>query len=356
MACDLIIGIETSCDETAAAVVRGGSDVLSNVVHSQVDVFREWGGVVPELASRHHVEQIDLIINLALERAGIGAKQVEAVAATYGPGLIGALLVGVSAAKAMALTLGVPFVGIDHVEAHIHSLDLSHGPQHYPALSLVVSGGHTSLFYQQRRFDYELIGRTRDDAAGEAYDKVAKLLGLGYPGGPVLDRLAGLGDPTAYHFTPVRMSDGSLDFSFSGLKTAVLHLTRKNPGLLERETPHDEDRPLLDLAASFQAAVVREIVARIEAVLDERGAASVGVSGGVANNAGLRAAMETLSARRGLPVLLPDVAYTSDNAAMIAALAWHKLRRDGPSPLDLNPVANLRLAEPTGAKRHPRSG
>ncbi|HUX07576.1 MAG TPA: tRNA (adenosine(37)-N6)-threonylcarbamoyltransferase complex transferase subunit TsaD [Acidobacteriota bacterium] len=356
MTADLILGIETSCDETAAAVVRGGSDVLSNVVHSQIDVHREWGGVVPELASRHHAEQIDLIIELALRRAGIEIGDIDAVGATYGPGLIGALLVGVSAAKAIALARGVPFVGIDHIEAHIHSVTLTHGEIPYPALSLVVSGGHTSLFRQEKRFEYELIARTRDDAAGEAYDKVAKLLNIGYPGGPVMDHMAKLGDPNAVPFSPVKMSDGSLDFSFSGLKTAVLHLTRKRPELLERKLPLEEDRPLLDLVASFQAAVISEIVRRIESSIDEGGVHAVGISGGVSNNSGLRAAMEALAERRGVPVFFPDLVYTSDNAGMIAALAWHRLRLDAPSPLDLNPVPNLRLAEAPGARRHPRSG
>jgi N6-L-threonylcarbamoyladenine synthase len=356
MSNELILGIETSCDETAAAVVRGGTQVLSNVVHSQVELHREWGGIVPELASRRHAEQIDIIINLALEQAGVGIRDINAVAATYGPGLIGALLVGVSAAKALALTLDVPFVGIDHVEAHIHSVALTHSGVPYPSVSLVVSGGHTSLFFQEEPFRYELVARTRDDAAGEAYDKVAKLLGLGYPGGPVIDRLAALGNPSAVAFSPVKISDGSLDLSFSGIKTAILHLSKKNPEYLNRDIAPEDDQSLLDLLASFQAAVVREIVGRVEAVVSERGAASVGVSGGVANNRGLRQAMAALGERRGLPVLFPDPMYTSDNAAMIAALAWHRLRLDGPSSIELNPVPNLRLAEPPGARRHPRSG
>lgn len=356
MSADIILGIETSCDETAAAVVRGGMEVLSNVVHSQVDVHREWGGVVPELASRHHTEQIDLIIELALKRAGVDIKEVDAVAATYGPGLIGALLVGVTAAKAIGLARNIPFVGIDHIEAHIYSVTLTHGPIPYPSISLVVSGGHTSLFYQEAPFIYELIGRTRDDAAGEAYDKVAKLLDLGYPGGPVIDRLAELGNPNSIPFSPVKISDGSLDFSFSGLKTAVLHLTRSQPELLQREIPAEEDKEVLDLAASFQAAVVREIVSRIETVIDLRGAASVSVSGGVANNKGLRTAMDALAGRLSLPVFFPEPEFTSDNAAMIAALAWYRLQLDGASSLELNPVPNLKLAEPLGAKRHPRSG
>lgn len=353
---DLILGIESSCDETSAAVVRRGEEVLSNVVHSQIDVHAEWGGVVPELASRHHAEQIDLIIGLALERAGITIKDIDAVAVTYGPGLIGALLVGLAAAKSIALTRGIPLVGVDHIEAHIHSVELTHGPLEYPALSLVVSGGHTSLFYQRERFEYELIARTRDDAAGEAYDKVAKLLGLGYPGGPVIDRLAGLGDPKRYHFSPVRMSDGSADFSFSGLKTAVLNVTRAEPELLERKVKPEEDEDLLDLLAAFQTAVIDEIRRRIERIIKERDVRSVGISGGVAHNKGLRAAMGKLSEKRGLPILFPDGGYTADNAGMIAALGWHVLQLRGPAPLSLNAVPNLKLAEDNEAKRHPRSG
>jgi N6-L-threonylcarbamoyladenine synthase len=353
---DLLLGIETSCDETAAAIVRGSDKVLSNIVHSQVDVHREWGGVVPELASRHHAEQIDVIIDLALARADITFDEIEAVAVTYGPGLIGALLVGLSTAKAISLTRGIPFVGIDHIEAHIHSVELTHGTLEYPTLSLVVSGGHTSLFFQQERFHYELIARTRDDAAGEAYDKVAKLLNLGYPGGPVIDRLAALGNPRSIPFSPVKMSDGSMDFSFSGLKTAVLNYTRSNPEILERKCAPEDDQHLLDLLSSFQHAVVREITQRVEQCIEPQKVRTVGVSGGVAQNRGLRTAMAKISEERGLPILFPDGTYTADNAAMIAALGWHILARRGPSGLDLNAVPNLKLAEPAGARRHPRSG
>jgi N6-L-threonylcarbamoyladenine synthase len=353
---DLILGIESSCDETSAAVVRRGEEVLSNVVHSQVDVHREWGGVVPELASRHHAEQIDLIVGLALDRAGVGMGDIDAVAATYGPGLVGALLVGMSAAKAICLARDLPFVGIDHIEAHIYSVELTHGPLPYPALSLVVSGGHTSIFYQRHRFRYELIARTRDDAAGEAYDKVAKLLNLGYPGGPIIDRLAALGDAKRYPFSPVRMSDGSLDLSFSGLKTAVLAHVRKQPELARRNLPPEEDQPLLDLLAGFQAAVIRELGARIEAVMEERDVRAVGISGGVSMNRALRAAMAVVSERRGIPILFPQPSYTADNAGMIAGLAWHVLRSRGAAALDLAPIPGLKLAESAGSRRHPRSG
>lgn len=356
MAADIILGIESSCDETSAAVVRAGTEILSNVVHSQVDVHREWGGVVPELASRHHVEQIDLIIELALKRASVTIDDIEAVAVTYGPGLVGALLVGLSAAKAISLTRKIPFIGIDHIEAHVYSVELTHGPLEYPALSLVISGGHTSFFYQKNRFEFELVARTRDDAAGEAYDKVAKLLSLGYPGGPVIDNLAPLGDPGAFRFSPVKMSDGSLDLSFSGLKTAVLNYTRNQPKLLKRDKLFEEDRPLLNLLAGFQTAVIREISRRIERILNERPVRTIGISGGVANNRGLRATMAEVSERKGLPILFPEAVLTSDNAAMIAGLGWHALQLRGASSIELNPVPNLKLAEPAGAKRHPRSG
>lgn len=352
----LIMGIETSCDETSVAIVKDGSEVLSNVVHSQIDIHRKWGGVVPELASRHHAEQIDLIINFALEQAGVSIEDIDAVAATYGPGLIGALLIGLSAGKAIALSRNIPFIGVDHIEAHAFSVELSHGEMLYPALSLVISGGHTSLFYQEKRHHFELISRTRDDAAGEAYDKVAKLLSLGYPGGPVIDKLAPLGNRKSYLLSPVKIKDGSLDFSFSGLKTAVLNFTRKDPSLLERELPFEQDQKLLDLLASFQHAVVREVRKRFLKVLEYKDVRSIGVSGGVSMNSGLRENMAALSQETGVPSFFPEGKYTGDNAAMIAALGFHKLKLDGPSPLDLSPLPNLKLAEKAGAKRHPRSG
>ena len=352
----LVMGIETSCDETSVAIVKDGTEVLSNVVHSQIDIHRAWGGVVPELASRHHAEQIDLITRLALQQAEVKMEDIDAVAATYGPGLIGALLIGLSAAKAMAMARALPFIGIDHIEAHAFSVELSHGQMQYPALSLVISGGHTSLFYQEKRHQFELIARTRDDAAGEAYDKVAKLLSLGYPGGPIIDKLAPFGNRKSYPLSPVKIKDGSLDFSFSGIKTAVLNYSRKDPELKNRELPLEQDQKLLDLMASFQHAVIREVKKRFEAVLESREVKSIGISGGVSMNSGLREEMALFSERKGIPVLFPDGKYTGDNAAMIAALGHHKLLLDGPSPLTLGPSPNLKLAEKAGAKRHPRSG
>lgn len=352
----LVMGIETSCDETSVAIVRDGTEVLSNVVHSQIDIHRQWGGVVPELASRHHAEQIDLIINLALEQADLDIADIDAVAATYGPGLIGALLIGLSAGKTIALTRNIPFVGVDHIEAHAFSVELSNGPLLYPALSLVISGGHTSLFYQKARHQFELVARTRDDAAGEAYDKVAKLLSLGYPGGPIIDKLAPLGNRKSYLLSPVKIKDGSLDFSFSGLKTAVLNYARKDQELMERVLPFEQDQKLLDLLASFQHAVVREVKKRFQKVLEEREVRSIGISGGVSMNRGLREEMAVYSEQLGLPVLFPEGKYTGDNAAMIAALGHYKLSLQGPSPLTLGPSPNLKLAEKAGTKRHPRSG
>jgi N6-L-threonylcarbamoyladenine synthase len=352
----LVMGIETSCDETSVAIVKDGTEVLSNVVHSQIDIHRAWGGVVPELASRHHAEQIDLITRLALEQAEVKMADIQAVAATYGPGLIGALLIGLSAGKAIAMSRDLPFIGVDHIEAHAFSVELSNGEMQYPALSLVISGGHTSLFYQERRHHFELIARTRDDAAGEAYDKVAKLLSLGYPGGPIIDRLAPFGNRKSFPLSPVKIKDGSLDFSFSGLKTAVLNYSRNNQQLLERDVPFEQDQQLLDLLAAFQHAVIREVKKRFERVLDEREVRSIGISGGVSMNRGLREDMAVFSERKGIPVLFPEGKYTGDNAAMIAALGHHKLKLDGPSPMTLGPVPNLKLAEKQGAKRHPRSG
>lgn len=350
----LVLGIETSCDETSAAVLADDV-ILSNVIHSQVDVHAEWGGVVPELASRHHAEQIDLIIKLALKKASVSLKDIDLIAVTRGPGLVGALLVGLGAAKGLSLAAGIPLVGVDHIQAHIHSTELTHGAAEYPALALVVSGGHTSLFLQPARFQYKLLARTRDDAAGEAYDKVAKLLDLGYPGGPVIDRLAAKGNPAAVRFSRVRMSDGSLDFSFSGLKTAVLAYTKKNADLLKTDDSANH-KPLLDLLASFQNAIIAEIESRVRRVAKAEEIRSIGISGGVSMNSGLRGRMATLADEIGIPIYLPKPALTGDNAAMIAYLGAHSHEMGHEAPLVLNADPGLKLAEPSGAKRHPRSG
>jgi N6-L-threonylcarbamoyladenine synthase len=351
----LVLGIESSCDETSAAVLAGEREILSNVIHSQVDVHREWGGVVPELASRHHAEQIDVIVSLALQKADVPLSEIELIAVTAGPGLVGALLVGMAAAKGISLSTGIPIVGVDHIQAHIHSVELAEGEMEYPALSLVVSGGHTNLFYQPSRFEYQLIARTRDDAAGEAYDKVAKLLGLGYPGGPVIDRLAAKGDPKGIRFSPVKMSDGSLDFSFSGLKTAVRMHVEKSAELGSDSKP-EENQALLDLVASFQFSVVRELINRVQRAVTLYDVRSIGISGGVSMNRALRQAVAQLSDEVGVPAYLPQPALTGDNAAMIAYLGRY-VSENGPAwPITFNADPNLRLAANDGKRRHPRSG
>lgn len=318
----IVLGIETSCDETAAAVVVDGRDVRSNVVSSQVDLHARFGGVVPEIASRAHLELVNGVVDEALALAGVGFADLDAVAATSGPGLVGALLVGVSAAKAVALALGIPYVGVHHLEAHLQAAWLQDPGVELPLTVLLVSGGHTLLVAVRGEADYVLLGETVDDAAGEAYDKVARLLGLGYPGGPAVDRLARTGDARAVRFPRPMLGDG-LDFSFSGLKTAVLHQVRRTP-----------DLPVADLAASFQAAVVDVLVAKLAAAADAVGARTLVIGGGVAANSALRAAVAELGAGTGRRALVPPLDLCTDNAAMVAATGYRRLLRDGPDPMD----------------------
>jgi N6-L-threonylcarbamoyladenine synthase len=334
----IVLGIETSCDETAAAVVVDGHDVRSNVVSSQVDLHARFGGVVPEIASRAHLELINGVIAEALAEAGVGFADVDAVAATSGPGLAGALLVGVSAAKAVALACGVPYVGVHHLEAHLQAAWLQDLGVELPMVVLLVSGGHTMLVAVRGDADYEVLGETVDDAAGEAYDKVARLLGLGYPGGPVIDRLAATGDPRAVRFPRPMLGDG-LDFSFSGLKTAVMHQVRRTP-----------DLPVADLAASFQAAVVDVLVAKLSVAADGIGARTIVIGGGVAANSALRAAVAGLGEATERHALVPTLDLCTDNAAMIAATGYRRLRREGPHPLDGGATPSLPLpgARPRG--------
>jgi N6-L-threonylcarbamoyladenine synthase len=328
----LILGIETSCDETAVAVVRGGTDVLSSVVSSQVDLHAQYGGVVPEIASRAHNELIIPVTARAMVEAGVDGGRIDAVAATVGPGLIGALLVGVSAAKALALTWDVPFVAVNHLEAHLYAAFLEDPDLTFPLVVLLVSGGHTLLVCMEDQGRYRLLGQTVDDAAGEAFDKVARFLGLGYPGGPAIDREAMSGDPEAIRF-PRAMMDGGLDFSFSGLKTAVVNHVRANP-----------DVSTVDVAASFQAAVVDVLVTKARQAAREAGATALAIGGGVAANSLLREEFLGACATDGLHGFLPSRSMCTDNAAMIAAAGWHRLRLDGPTPLSQGADPNLRLA------------
>ncbi len=339
----LILGIETSCDETAAAVVRDGEEILSSIVSSQVEVHREYGGVVPELASRQHIQNICPVVEAALGEAGVTLPQIDAFSATYGPGLIGSLLVGLSYAKALAYALERPMVAINHVEAHIHAVFLENRDIEFPALALVVSGGHTSLFYLPAQLSYQLLGSTRDDAAGEAYDKVAKLLKLGYPGGPVIDRLSPRGNPKAVVLPVAKISDGSLDFSFSGLKTAVLRWVERS-NLLEEEDSETKQQQIYDLIASFQRTLIKSLMGKITKALRLHPAKSLLVGGGVACNQALRKEFHSRCQKMGLKVYFPSLELSTDNAAMVASLAYYKLNQGEAAPLDLDADASLRLA------------
>jgi N6-L-threonylcarbamoyladenine synthase len=350
-----ILGIETSCDETAAAVVEDGKNILSSVVASQLATHGKYGGVVPELASREHLRAIVPVVRLALEEAGTSFDDLAAIAVTEGPGLVGSLLVGIAYAKSICFARGLPLIGINHIEGHIHAalLDMA-GQIELPAIALVVSGGHTHLFEVLDDFSYRLLGKTRDDAAGEAYDKVGKLLGYGYPGGPVLDRLAPHGNPKAVKFTLARMKGNAKDFSFSGLKTAVLRWVEQHDLTAEIETRRNlrgathEDwlrltpKPTLDLIASFQRTVIEELLRRASASIEQLGSRALIISGGVASNAGLRAAAR--NANLPCPVYFPTPALSTDNAAMIAAAAFPKFYRGAFDDFGLRAKANLALA------------
>ncbi|HQV56991.1 MAG TPA: tRNA (adenosine(37)-N6)-threonylcarbamoyltransferase complex transferase subunit TsaD [Ilumatobacteraceae bacterium] len=332
----VVLGIETSCDETSAAVVLGGTDVLSNVVSSQIDLHARFGGVVPEIASRAHLDLIIPVIDQAIREAGIEASRIDAVAATIGPGLIGALLVGVSVAKSLAQSWEVPFVGVHHHEAHLHAAFLEDDSLRFPLVVVLVSGGHTMLIEMTERGHYRMLGRTIDDAAGEAFDKVARFMGLGYPGGPVIDRLAATGDPTAINFPRAMLTregthDGP-DFSFSGLKTAVVNHVRAHP-----------DVDVADVAASFQAAVVDVLVTKARRAAAAVGAHGLVLAGGVAANSLLRTEIKRVATEDGLHAFLPSMALCTDNAAMIAATGWHRLATDGPTSLDVGATPNLAM-------------
>jgi N6-L-threonylcarbamoyladenine synthase len=315
-----VLGIETSCDETAASVVEDGRRVLSDVVSTQIDIHRRWGGVVPELASRNHVVQLMPVVDEALARSGVAPLDLDGLAVTSGPGLVGALLVGVQVAKALALAWGKPLVGVNHLEGHLLAAFLGVEPPEFPYLGLVVSGGHTSLYVAEDFGRYRLLGQTRDDAAGEAFDKGAKLLGLPYPGGVAIDRLAREGDPRAIRFPKAIVKGGPLEFSFSGLKTALLHHVRRH-GV-------PEGRPLADLCASYQEAIVAALVQKLFRAARELQLERVVISGGVAANGRLRAAVAERAAEyEGMRVLVPAVRLCTDNAAMIAVAGTHALLR-----------------------------
>jgi N6-L-threonylcarbamoyladenine synthase len=326
-----ILGIETSCDETAVGVVEGGVRVLSSVVASQVDLHARFGGVVPEIASRAHLELVNPVIAEALVEAGTELSDLEAVAACCGPGLAGSLLVGVSAAKALALCAGIPYVGVNHLEGHLYAAFLEEPDLDPPLAVLLVSGGHTLIVVMEGHGLYRVMGQTVDDAAGEAFDKVARHLGLGYPGGPAVDRLAAQGDPEAVAF-PRPMLDDGYDFSFSGLKTAVATYMRRQP-----------DADLADVAASFQDAVVDVCITKLLRVAADVGAKTVVIGGGVAANSRLRTRLLDAAEADGRRAFLPSPSLCTDNGAMIAAVAWWRLRSDGPTPLSGGADPGLRL-------------
>jgi N6-L-threonylcarbamoyladenine synthase len=338
----LVLGIESSCDETAAAVVRDGCEILSSVISSQIDLHRPWGGVVPELASREHLEKIEPVVKESLELANVDLKEIDAIAVTQGPGLIGSLLVGVSYAKALAFGLDIPFVGVNHIEGHVYSVVFENPPVEYPAFALIVSGGHTNLFYLPEEGKYKIIARTRDDAAGEAFDKVSKMLNLGYPGGPIIEKLAKEGDAKKIKFPIAKISDGRPDYSFSGLKTAVARYVRENniQTILQGESVNQE---IKDLCASFQDTVVRSLLKSVEKLAAELQPKTLIVAGGVACNGYLREASEKLGQQLNLPVYFPSKHLSTDNAAMIAAAGHFHLKNSERAELTMTADTTIRL-------------
>lgn len=332
----LILGIESSCDETAAAVVKNGREVLSNVINTQIALHKKFGGVVPEVASRRHIETIDAVIGEALSEANVTFNDIDAIAVTYGPGLVGALLVGVSTAKALAFALGKPLVAVHHIKGHIMANFVSHKNLEPPFICLVASGGHSHIVAVEDYTKLEIMGRTRDDAAGEAFDKIARVLGLGYPGGPLIDKIAKEGNPDAVQFPRVRMDKDSLDFSFSGVKTAVINYLHK----LEQ---NGEEYNKADIAASFQNAVTDVLCEHtLEAAL-RRGSKIIALAGGVASNSALREKMTRTAEKQGINVVCPEPVLCTDNAVMIACAGYYEYQENNFADMTLNAVPSLQL-------------
>lgn len=337
----LVLGIESSCDETSAAIVRNGRDILSSVISSQIEIHKEWGGVVPEIASREHLLKIDPIVKEAISKSKIELADVDAIAVTQGPGLIGSLIVGVSYAKALAYGLDVPVIGVNHIEGHFFSVVFENPPIKYPAMALIVSGGHTNLFYAPEEGKYKVVSRTRDDAAGEAFDKVAKMLGLGYPGGPIIEKISKNGNDRAIKFPIAKISDGKPDFSFSGLKTAVSRYLRENKETLSESNP--PGRNIRDICASFQFTAVRSLTRVFEKQIIEYKPKTLIVAGGVACNELLRLESKAISEKLNTPIYFPSRHLSTDNAAMIAAAGAFHLRRGLKSDLSLTADVTMRL-------------
>lgn len=334
----LILAIESSCDETAASVVKNGREALSNVIYSQIALHTEYGGVVPEIASRKHIEKINQVIEQALKDASVTLQDITAIAVTYGPGLVGALLVGVSAAKAISFATGIPLVGVHHIEGHISANYIENKDLEPPFVCLVASGGHSHLVVVKDYGEYEIIGRTRDDAAGEAFDKVARAIGLGYPGGPKIDKLSKEGNPNAIEFPRARVADNAYDFSFSGLKSAVLNYLN---GCQMKGEPVCQ----ADVAASFQKAVTDVLVEHSVNAAKAYGFKKLAIAGGVASNSSLRAAFEKKCEAEGISFYHPSPVFCTDNAAMIGAAGYYDYLKGIRSDLDLNAIPNLKLGE-----------
>lgn len=338
----IILGIESSCDDTAAAIVKDGTEILSSVVSSQVELHQCYGGVVPEIASRKHTEAIVPVVTEALRNANMEVGQLDAIAATRGPGLVGCLLVGFSFAKALSYALGIPWIGVDHLEGHLNSIFLEPDPPPFPFVSLLVSGGHTSIYHVSSHTQYGLMGQTRDDAAGEAYDKVAKMLGLGYPGGSIIDRLAQEGDPKKIRFPRTFLNKSEFDFSFSGLKTAVNRYLQTHPGSFAEETKN--------IAAGFQEAVVTVLSYKIVQAALAKGCGHLSIVGGVAANSRLREKVTVDAAKKGIRAHLPSISLCGDNAAMIAAIGYHRLALGEKDSLDQDVYSRKPLPSAPTAK------
>ena len=334
----LILAIESSCDETSAAVVRDGREVLSNVIATQIDTHKKFGGVVPEVASRMHIESIDVVVKEALEEAKVTLDDIDAIGVTYGPGLVGALLVGLQYAKGLAYAAKKPLIGVNHIEGHICANYIQHKDLKPPFVSLVVSGGHTFIVHVKDYGKFEVLGQTRDDAAGEAYDKVARAIGLGYPGGPKIDKLAKEGNPLALKFPRANFHEETLDFSFSGLKSAVLNY-------LNKAKMKDEEVNRADVAASFQHAVVEVLKDNVFLTCKKKNLNKIAVAGGVASNSALRKALIEEGDKKGIKILFPEPVLCTDNAAMIGSAAYFELLNNKESKLDLNAKPNLKLGE-----------